>query len=202
MSTSTGPRRNLQNGTGHCSLRYIYTRYQIYIYSNNFMKVNRWSDKETKTIQYLSKVNMIFPEIYRCSLQERNHIFPVPVFSNFGKPIRCTTESLTYGQDMHHLDGCDVHISRKKRRWGYVRCCNLQGSFLPNKALSALVAASIFYIWPYQLPAVTNSFLYLDSINSRMASRALHPRHKQKHKHKHTHIVCDREWRGDKSLPR
>lgn len=55
-STSTGPWRNLQNGTGHCSLQYIYTRDQIHIYSNNFMKVNRWSDLPWKKKERRSNI--------------------------------------------------------------------------------------------------------------------------------------------------
>jgi hypothetical protein len=82
------------------------------------------------------KVNMItFPEIYIlqvrwCSLLERNHIFSVPgfFFVKFRHAIRCTTESLAYGQGMHNLDGC-AHLKRKNRSRGYVRCCSLQGSF-------------------------------------------------------------------------
>jgi hypothetical protein len=31
---------------------------------------------------------------------------PCPGFFEFRQAIRCITESLTYGQDMHHLDGC------------------------------------------------------------------------------------------------
>ena len=152
-STSTGPWRNLQNGTGHCSLQYIYTRDQIHIYSNNFMKVNRWPDLPWKEKERRSN-------IFRRSTWSSRRYTGAPckneiiysrsrffLISASDKVHHWIIDIWSYGQDTC-IFWMDVHISRKKEE---LRICSM---LQPARVVSVKESSgSRFHLlWPYQLP--------------------------------------------------